>query len=156
MVAAARRRQPPRKAPPTRSLRYLALATFAAIPVLLDSAPSGAGVQSSDYAYCQKYSDGSGQCGGTMLGFRNNSDPGAYAVFFTGNPGGTYVSDQFWASLNGQSYSCVVPQSGATSAAMTAIWPSLETTVGYWSVSWDAHGNCGMAYVYNDSADSRF
>lgn len=92
---------------------------------------------------CVKYSDGSGYCRGSMLGFRNSPYTDAWAVFETNLTNNwTY----FFAKYNGQYFACY------PDAATSARFASAMAANGYFYVRWDTTSTCTTLYVFNESS----
>ena len=116
-----------------------------ALMTLFVAAPSHAGTQ-YEYGVCASYSDGSGYCGGTFLGFRNYSDPTTYAGFHTSSSG----TNAFLSNWNGSAHTCLA------SSAVVGLWPQLQTARGYFYVHWNASGICDSVAFTNGSSYANF
>jgi len=79
---------------------------------------------------------------GTFQGFRNNADPSAYVDF------SNYSGPYFYAGLNGTYVSCAVPTSNS---ALMAAFNQVLNDRDYFSVTWDASGNCTSIAMSNSS-----
>lgn len=117
----------------------------------LASTKSYAGWQFTPGAYCTKLSDGSGYCNGSMIGFRNATDPSAYAYFGLSYSSGS-LSGSFSAYLNGVYYSCTAapamyqPLSTSIGNGLTAvplpIWQQALTPQATFMIQWNSSGGC--------------
>jgi len=96
----------------------------------------------SDGAYCAKNPDGSGWCGGTMRGFRNDPGPNTYALFALGHDG----TFGFTANYGNQYFRCDF----ATPPA-PAFQSAVASGNGYFNVYWNAAGSCYWGFAYRGS-----
>jgi hypothetical protein len=96
--------------------------------------------QQSTLARLVKQSDGSGTMFGSFASFRNNADPKAYVDF--SNFGGSNI---VLGSLNNVNMMCTVP------ASLTAAFNLALLSRDYFSVDWNAAGQCTSIYVSNAS-----
>jgi hypothetical protein len=128
---------------------------FAAISLVSVSVPasSEAGYQYPNAAFCWKSTDGSGYCSGTMSGFRNNSDAGAYAGFVSTE---LSTGQTFYASVNGGFYACGVLPAYGTPTSLVNMWPTAANFRGLFEISWNSSGACTTLSLYNGSAYASF
>ena len=88
-------------------------------------------------AYCYRYPDGSGGCGGTFTGFRLDPDANTYASVSTSTWGNNRY---FYASYHGQYFGCAV--SAYASADLKNQIEKLPMFSGSFWVSFDSNGYC--------------
>ena len=98
-------------------------------------------------ANCYRYEDGSGECGGTFAGFRNNSDPDAYAEFRVDS----YYGATFYARLDGWYYGA-----RASSPEILELWDEALSHRGNFWVKWDASHTINRLILFNGSRYSSF
>jgi hypothetical protein len=111
------------------------------LPLVFMGVPSvgHAGYTNPNGVWCTTNPDGSGYCHASFAAFRNDPDPGAYAVFVQSNSTYRYFS----ASWNGNSYMCWPDEWAA------AAWPAALTSRSEFYVSWDAAAVCHQVVIYN-------
>lgn len=126
--------------------RWLGLGAVA----LLSSAVAGSAYAGykTESAYCKKLKDGSGYCYGTFRGFRNNVDAGASAHFERD----AYNNGYFSAFLGGGVYQCAAPAGWIGQD----LFNRALTASGWFSVNWDATGQCTNIGLGQDSAFREF
>jgi hypothetical protein len=128
----------------TSWLRYLAF-TGIALTTLLAPSHSQAGKSNTSVvcvgAGAVTGAEG-GYCSGPFAGFRNNSDPNAFAYFVTDNRG----SHHFAANINGKGGFCE-----ASDPSIVAMWPMAMAHKGSFYITWDQYNNCTYLQLYNGS-----
>jgi hypothetical protein len=110
---------------------------------------SNAGLTLGQNAVCTKNADGSGNCTGTFVGFRNSPGSGDFMGFeVTSILSGTTVKPKlvFGASYAGATYSC------HASEAYLSTWTVAMASRGNVAVSWDKDQNCDYVDLSNSSA----
>jgi hypothetical protein len=88
-------------------------------------------------AYCYRYLDNSGGCGGTFAGFRADSDANTYAFVATSTWGNGRT---FYANYRGAYYGCAV--NPYWSADLKNQIEKLPMHKGYFWISFDSNGYC--------------
>lgn len=101
----------------------------------------------SQSAYCNKNTDGSGSCYGTMLGFLNSAGENNYARFYKNTSG----TRSFYALYASSSTTTAVGHSCTPNATVSAIWDKAMQHRGYFSIQWDTSGSCTYLYLSNSS-----
>jgi hypothetical protein len=128
-----------------RNVRNALLAcVVVSVPILLVAESSMAGTQWPDSASCYASSSG-GSCSGTLVGFRNSTDPNAEAYFTVYSTGST-ISGAFggMTTAGGGGY-CYAP------AAMVPLVQEAINHRGYFSVTWNSAGTCTEIYLEQGS-----
>jgi hypothetical protein len=99
------------------------------------SAHAGA---SYEAAYCEKNTDGSGNCYGTMLAFRNHWSSSTYASFedATDSLPAFRASYQFATSMPVINVYCV------PTSTVRPFFSRAASHTGYFAISWNAAGEC--------------
>lgn len=103
-------------------------------------------------AFCTAYSDGSGFCYGSFLGFRNHPNSLVFASFTDSESGyrefsARYAPDSTSAA---QFYGCMPGD------AVKPLWSAAIQHRGYFYISWGANGLCNRLHLANGSQYSNF
>jgi hypothetical protein len=125
----------------------LVLAVGCALATLSVTRESDAGPVDAPYASCVTFSDGSGSCSGTFLGFRNspNYDWVSFGVVVDPNGSHPYFSANYDANGRYAGFYC------AADPSMLGAWTVPIASRGHFSIDWDAHAKCTYAFFDNGS-----
>jgi hypothetical protein len=118
--------------------------------VLLFAAPAAEAGWSAEMASCTKNADGSGNCYGTLTGFRNHSGANTNVYFqqlFYGSRGFGYLFNNGTTTVSGW---CT------PNTTVASIWPMVMAHRGYFAIYWDASGVCNELYLYHGSGYTDF
>jgi hypothetical protein len=122
----------------------------AAVAMTAMTVTGHAGEGQYNYAWCSKNADGSGNCGGSLYGFRHTPNATDYAEFVVQSSATTWY---FNGSYNGANYSCSVP---STNPSLGAMAPLAIANHGWFNLNWNSSGQCTWLTVESGSSSVPF